>query len=204
MKKFRVVVATFNWFVALICGWLGVLWYLSGEETNLFQAAADHRLLGLSVFIIGLTAVLLNTAWLVVRHVYGGGPQMHVPVAGQDSDVLIAVSAVEKALTKALVAEPEVHDAEVELTFDPGERRITRVAARGTIWDGPDALQTQLKMRHLLEKRLSEIIQPEKMPDFDVKVDGLRFADAGKRPRVMTRRDQVSESFRGPQYPVQR
>lgn len=202
MKTFRTVVATFNWFVSLVCGLIGVLWYIGGERTDYFRVASEHRGLGLSVFIVGLVAVILNIAWLVVRHIWVGPAETHIPVAGPDSDVVIAVSAVQKALAKSLMNEPEVHDIEVELSYDRDERRITRIAARGTIWDGPDALQTSLKIRHLLEKRLLEIIQPETLPEFEVKLDSFRFAQKGKRPKYASRIDRVTETFRGPQYPI--
>ncbi len=202
MKTFKTVVATFNWFVSLVCGLIGVLWYIGGERTDYFRVASEHRGLGLSVFIVGLVAVILNIAWLVVRHIWVGPAETHIPVAGLDSDVVIAVSAVQKALAKSLMNEPEVHDIEVELSYDRDERRITRIAARGTIWDGPDALQTSLKIRHLLEKRLLEIIQPETLPEFEVKLDSFRFAQKGKRPKYASRIDRVTETFRGPQYPI--
>ena len=204
MKTFRAVVATFNWFVSLVCGLVGVLWFIGGEKTDYFKLASEHRGLGLTVFIIGLAAVLLNVALVVVRHMWVGPPETHIPVAGPDSDVVIAVSAIRKALTKSLQNQPEVHDAEVEVSHDREARRITRIAARGTIWDGPDALQTSLKIRRLLEKRLLEIIQPESMPEFEVKLDSFRFAQKGKRPRYSSRIDRVTESFRGPQYPIEK
>lgn len=202
MKMFRAVVATFNWFVSLVCGLVGVLWFIGGERTDYFRVASEHRWLGLSVFIVGLAAVILNIAWLVVRHIWVGPTETHIPVAGSDSDVVIAVSAVQKSLVKSLMNESEVHDIEVELFHDRDERRITRIAARGTIWDGPDALQTSLKIRHLLEKRLLEIIQPETLPEFEVKLDSFRFAQKGKRPKYVSRIDRVTETFRGPQYPI--
>jgi len=201
MKAFGVVVGTFNWFVSLVCGLIGVLWYIGDEKADLFQQAAQYRVLGLSIFFIGLLAVLLNIAWLVVRHIWGGR-EAHVRVAGKDSGVMVAVSAVQKALTKSLLNEPEVHDVEVEVAHDAEEERITRIAARGTIWDGPDALQTSLKIRNLLEKRIQEIVQPEKMPEFEVKLDSFRFAQKGKKPKYTSRVDRVTETFRGPQYPV--
>ena len=132
MKKFRVVVATFNGFVSLICGYIGVLWFISGEEADWLRMASSHRALGLSIFVVALVAVLLNVAWLVVRHLYGGRPENHIPVAGPDSDVVIAVSAIRKSLTKTLLNEPEVHDVEVEVSHDREARRITRIVARGT------------------------------------------------------------------------
>ena len=202
MKMFRAVVATFNWFVSLVCGLIGVLWFIGGERTDYFKIASEHRGLGLSVFIVGLAAVILNIAWLVVRHIWVGPAETHIPVAGPDSDVVIAVSAIQKALAKSLMNESEVHDIEVELSHDRDERRITRIAARGTIWDGPDALQTSLKIRHLLEKRLLEIIQPETLPEFEVKLDSFRFAQKGKRSKYISRIDRVTETFRGPQYPI--
>jgi len=123
-------------------------------------------------------------------------------VAGPDSDVMVAVTAVQKSLTATLMNEPEVHDIEVELSHDEVAKRITRVEARGTIWDGPDALQTSLKIRHLLEKRLCEIVQPETMPEFEVKLDSFRFAQKGKKPKYASRLDRVTEKFRGPEYPI--
>ena len=202
MKMFAAVVATFNWFVSLVCGFIGVLWFIGGERADTFRIASENRRVGLAIFIVGLLAVLLNIAWLVVRHIWAGPAETHIPVAGSDSDVVIAVSAVQKALTKSLLAEPAVHDIEVELSHDADARRITRVLARGTIWDGPDALQTSLKIRHLLEKRLLEIVQPETMPAFEVKLDSFRFAQKGKRPKFASRIDRVTETFRGPQYPI--
>lgn len=203
MKAFGVVVGTFNWFVSLVCGLMGVLWFIEGEQPGFLKEATEYRWLGMTIFLVAMAAVLLNIAWLVVRHIWAGGPA-HVPVAGADSDVMVAVSAVQKALTKTLENEPEVHDAEVELTHDKVAQRITKVVAHGTIWDGPDALQTSLKIRHLLEKRLMEIVQPDVMPEFEVKLDSFRFVHKGKKPKHSSRVDQVTKTFRGPEYPIDR
>ena len=202
MKVFRVVVGTFNGFVSLVCGLIGVLWYLQGEPADYLRQATAYRWAGFAIFVVGLAAVFLNIAWLVLRHIWEGR-EAHVAVIGPDSDVTVAVSAVQKALTKTLLNEPEVHDVEVELMHDRAARRITRVVAHGTIWDGPDALQTSLKIRYLLEKRIAEIVQPETMPEFEVKLDSFRFPQKGKKPKYSAKADRVTKTFRGPQYPIE-
>ena len=41
------------------------------------------------------------------------------------------------------------------------------------------------------------------MPEFEVKLDSFRFVQKGKRPKYASRIDRVTETFRGPQYPIE-
>ena len=59
-------------------------------------------------------------------------------------------------------------------------------------------------MRHLLEKRMMEIVQPEVMPEFEIKLESFRFEQRKRKPKYARKVDQVTEKFRGPQYPIGR
>ena len=200
MNKFRLVVWSLNWVVAIVCGFIGILWYLDESRLYWLEQAEDQPIAGLILFIVALTTVLLNISYLVVRHVQGYPMRTHIPVRGADSSVTVSLHALRNALVRSLKREPEVHNVEVELQHDRKTKRITQVRARGTIWDGPDILQTTMKIQKVLRRRFGEIVEPEEEPKFEVHLDSFRFV--GKQKGFRERIDRIKESFRGPQYPI--
>jgi len=200
MNKFRLAVWSLNWVVALVCGFIGILWYLDVSRLYWLEVAHENPTGGLLLFLVALATVLLNVSYMVIRHVHGYPMRMHIPVRGTDPDVTVSLYALREALARALKHEPEVHSVDVELKHDPRKRRITRVLARGTIWDGPDILQTTLKMQEVLRRRFRDIVDPEEEPQFEVRLDRLRFV--GKQKGFRERIDRIRETFHGPQYPV--
>jgi len=199
MKTFRAVVWCLNWFVAMVTGFIGVLWYLDNEIYWL-PKASYHPVGGLVLFLLALITVLLNISWVVVRHVQGYPMRTHIPVKGGDSNITVSLDALRKALVRTLKREPEVHSVDIELTHDPKKKQITQVQASGTIWDGPDVLQTTVKIQNVLRRRFYEIVEPEAEPNFEVRLDSFRFI--GKRKGFRERIDRIKETFRGPQYPI--
>jgi len=200
MNKFRLVVWSLNWVVALVCGFIGVIWYLDVSRVNWLEVAGENPTGGLLLFLVALATVLLNVSYMVIRHVEGYPMRTHIPVRGADPTVTVSLHALRDALTRALKHEPEVHSVDVELKHDRRKRRITQVLVRGTIWDGPDVLQTTLKMQKVLRRRFREIVDPDEDPQFEVRLDSFRFV--GKQKGFRERIDRIRESFRGPQYPV--
>ena len=200
MKTFRFAVWSLNWVVALVCGFIGIIWYLDAPQLYWLELAGKNPMGGLLLFLVAVTTVLLNVSYLVVRHVQGYPMRTHVPVRGPESNITVSLYALRNALIRRLKREPEVHDVDVELTHDRKSRRVTQIRARGTIWDGPDVLQTTLKMQEVLRKRFLDIVEPEEEPKFEVRLDSFRFVkkQKGFRERI----DRIKESFRGPQYPI--
>jgi hypothetical protein len=200
MNKFRLVVWSLNWSVALVAGFIGVIWYLDASRLYWLELAHENPTGGLVLFLIALITVLLNVSYMIFRHLYGYPMRTHIPVRGTDPSVTVSLFALREALTRALQHEPEVHSVDVELKHDRAKRRITQVMARGTVWDGPDILQTTLKMQQVLRRRFREIVDPEEEPRFEVALDRFRFV--GKQQGFRERIDRIRETFRGPQYPV--
>jgi len=200
MNKFRLVVWSLNWVVAIVCGFIGIIWYLDESRLYWLEHAEEQPIAGLILFIVALATVLLNVGYLVVRHVQGYPMRTHIPVRGADSSVTVSLHALRNALVRSLKREPEVHNVEVELHHDRKAKRVTQVQARGTIWDGPDVLQTTMKIQKLLRRRFREIVEPEEEPKFEVHLDSFRFV--GKQKGFRERIDRIKESFRGPQYPI--
>jgi hypothetical protein len=200
MNKFRLVVWSLNWVVALVCGFIGIIWYLDASRLYWLEVAGENPTGGLLLFLVALATVLLNVSYMVIRHVHGYPMRTHIPVRGSDPNVTVSLHALRDALTRALKHESEVHSVDVELRHDRRKRRITQVMARGTIWDGPDILQTTLKMQKVLRRRFREIVDPEEEPQFEVRLDRFRFV--GKQKGFRERIDRIRETFRGPQYPV--
>jgi len=199
MNKFRTIVWILNWIVAVVTGFIGIIWYLDDTLTVL-PAASYHPVGGLWLFLLALITVCLNVAWVVVRHVQGYPFRTHIPVRGGDSNITVSLDALRKALVRTLKREPEVHSVDVELTHDARKKQITQVRAVGTIWDGPDVLQTTVKMQNVLRRRFYEIVDPEEEPKFEVRLDSFRFI--GKRKGFRERIDRIKETFRGPEYPI--
>lgn len=200
MNKFRLAMWSLNWVVAIACGFIGIIWYLDASRLYWLELAGKNPMGGLLLFLVALATVLLNVGYLVVRHVHGYPTRTHIPVRAADLNITVSLYALRDALVRALKREPEVHSVDVELTHDRRKKRITQVRASGTIWDGPDILQTTLKMQKVLRKRFHEIVEPEEEPKFEVRLDSFRFVrkQKGFRERI----DRIKESFRGPQYPV--
>jgi len=199
MKTFRMIVWSLNWMVAVVCGFIGIIWYLDDEITVL-PAASYHPEGGLLLFLVALVTVLVNVSYIVIWHVQGYPLRTHIPVKGGDRNITVSLDALRKSLERTLKGEPEVHSVHVELTHDPKKARITHVLASGAMWDGPDVLRTTLKIRNLLRRRFLEIVDPEEEPEFEVRLDRFRFV--GKRKGFRERIDRIKETFRGPQYPI--
>ena len=200
MGKFRLVMWGLNGVVALVCGFIGIIWYLDASRLYWLELAGKNPIGGLLLFLVALTTVLLNVGYVVVRHVHGYPMRTHIPVHGADSSITVSLHALRNALVRTLKRQPEVHSVDVELIHDRKERRVTQVLARGTIWDGPDVLRATLKMQEVLRKRFCDIVEPEEMPKFEVRLDSFRFV--GKQKGFRERIDRIKESFRGPQYPI--
>lgn len=201
MNKFRLVVWSLNWVVALVCGSVGIIWYSWPDWWQEFaQDSAWRPRWGGLLFALALTTVVLNVLYFVLRHVTGRAMRIHIPVKGADPNITVSLHALRHALIRALKREPEVHSVDVELTHDRKRQCVTHILARGTIWDGPDILQTTIKMQTLLRKRFHEIVEPNCEPTIEVKLDSLRFV--GKQVGFRERVDRIRESFRGPQYPI--
>jgi hypothetical protein len=201
MRAFRTVVWSLNWVVALACGFIGIVWHLDASRLYWLEMAGRRPGGGLVLFIVALVTVLLNITYPVLRHVQGYPTRTHIPVRGGDPSITVSLQALHNSLVHTLKREPEVHGVEVELKHDRKTNRVTQVRAIGTIWDGPDMLQTTLKMKEVLRRRFYEIVEPEEEPQFEVKLDSFRFAGVQKgfRERI----DRIRETFRGPQYPVE-
>lgn len=200
MNKFRAIVWSLNWVVAIVSGFIGIIWYLDASRLYWLPRAGERPGWGLALFLVALATVLLNISYLVVRHIHGYPMRTQIPVQGGDSTVSVSLYALRDALIRSLKKEPEVHSVDVELRHDRRARRITQVRARGTIWDGPDILQTTLKIQKVLRRRFREIVEPDEEPKFEVQLDSFRFV--GKQKGFRERIDRIRESFRGPQYPV--
>ena len=201
MSKLRVVVWSLNWVVALVCGSLGIVWYMDASRLWWTQKVAESRpTLGLALFLVALATVVLNVTYFVLRQIVGRAMRIHIPVKGADPNITVSLHALRNALVRALKREPEVHSADVELTHDRKRQCVSHILARGTIWDGPDILQTTIKMQTVLRNRFHEIVEPDCEPTIEVKLDSLRFV--GKQVGFRERVDRIKESFRGPQYPV--
>jgi len=200
MGKFRLVMWSLNGVVAIVCGFIGIIWYLDASRLYWLELAGKNPTGGLLLFLVALTTVLLNVGYVVLRHVHGYPMRTHVPVHGTDSNITVSLHALREALIRTLKREPEVHSVDVELTHDRKTRRVTQVLARGTIWDGPDVLQTTLKIQKVLCKRFCDIVEPGEPPKFEVRLDSFRFV--GKQKGFRERIDRIKESFRGPQYPI--
>ncbi len=202
MSKLRLVVWCLNWVVALVCGTLGIVWYVQPGRLWWFRQVGEnpHQSWGLVLFFVALATVILNLLYFLLRHVVGRAMRTHIPVKGADPNITVSLHALRHALIRALQREPEVHTVDVQLTHDRKKKCVTRILARGTIWDGPDLLSTTIKMQKILQSRFHEIVEPECEPSVEVKLDSLRFAvkPVGFRERV----DRIKESFRGPQYPI--
>ena len=201
MSKFRLIVWSLNWVVALASGFIGILWYIDSKELEWLERAREHQFLGLLLFVFALTTVLVNVTYVVVRHVQGYPTRTQVPVKGDSSNVSVSLQALQNALKRALETQPEVHSIEIELDYDGRSRRVTQVRAHGTIWDGPDILPTTLKIQKVLERRFGEIVEPDEPPQFEVQLDSFRFLKEDRRG-FRDRIDSIRESFRGPQYPI--
>jgi len=199
MKKFRMVVWSLNWVVAVVCGFIGILWYLD-DEITLLPNASYHPEFGLMLFIVALVTVLVNVSYVVIWHVQGYPLRTHIPVKGADSNITVSLDALRKALVRTLRNEPEVHSVDVELTHDPKKQQITEVRASGTLWDGPDVLRTTVKIQSLLQRRFHDIVEPREEPKFEVHLDSFRFTKT--RKGFHERIDRIKETFRGPQYPI--
>lgn len=199
MKAFRLTVWTLNWLVAVTSGFIGIMWYLD-DEMYWLPVASHYPLGGLLLFAVALVTVVLNISFVVIRHVQGYPLRTHIPVRDPDSNITVSLDALRNVLVRTLKREPEVHNVDIELTHDAKHKRITRVVASGTIWDGPDILQTTVKMQNVLRRRFNEIVGPEEEPKFEVRLNSFRFV--GKRKGFRERIDRIKESFRGPQYPV--
>ena len=202
MGKFRLVVWSLNWVVALVCGSLGMVWYLDAAwwDLRVAQNPEWRARWGLVLFLVAATTVVVNVLYFVLRNVVGRAMRTHIPVKGADPYISVSLHALRHALIRALKREPEVHSVDVELTHDRRRKCVTRILARGTIWDGPDVLQTTIKMQSILNSRFHEIVEPACEPTIEVKLDSLRFV--GKRVGFRERIDRIRESFRGPQYPI--
>ena len=206
MNKLRLVVWSLNWVVSLVCGSLGVIWYVNASHLWWIERASANpgwrQSWGLFLFLVALTTVVVNLVYFILRNVVGRAMRTHIPVKGSDPNITVSLHALRHALIRALKREPEVHSADVEITHDRRRKCITHILARGTIWDGPDILQTTLKMQRLLRDRFHEIVAPDVEPTVEVKLDSLRFV--GKQVGFRERVDRIRESFRGPQYPIDR
>jgi hypothetical protein len=199
MKTFRAFVWSLNWVVAVTCGFVGIMWFLD-NEVYFLPLASEYPGWGLVLFLVAVITVVLNISYVVVRHVQGYAMRTHIPVKGPDGSITVSLDALQKALVRALSDQPEVHSVELELTHDPKKRAVTRVRAIGTIWEGPDALQTTVKMQNVLRRRFLEIVEPEEEPEFEVRLDRFRYVRT--RRKFRERVDRIKETFRGPQYPI--
>lgn len=199
MKQFRLVVWSLNWVVAIVCAFIGIVSYL---DTSGFQwlKLREQGVVGLLLFVVALVTVLLNITYLVVRHVQGYPMRTQVPVKGDDSNITVSLHALRNALIRALKNEPEVHTVDVELAYDRKKKRITKVRAIGTMWDGPEMLRTTMKVQDVLRRRFSDIVAPQEEPKFEVQLESFRFV--GKQKLFRERIDRIKETFRGPQYPI--
>jgi hypothetical protein len=201
MNKFRLVVWSLNWVVALACGCIGIVWYLDWARLWWLDHAQDiHSTWGLALFLVALLTVVVNLLYVLLRHFTGRAMRTHIPVKGADANITVSLHALRNSLVRALMREPEVHSVDVELTHDRRKKCITHILARGTIWDGPDILQTTVKMQKVLRSRFHEIVEPEEEPTIEVKLDSFRFV--GKQVGFRERVDRIKETFRGPQYPI--
>jgi hypothetical protein len=194
------VVYTLNGIVALACGFIGIIWYIEPGELDWLYLAQANQYVGLILFLVALTTVLVNVTYMVIRYVQGYPMRTQVPVRG-GSSVTVSLQALRDTLARTLNDQPEVHSADVELEYERRKHRVTEVRVRGTIWDGPDILQTTLKMQTLLRSRFYEIVEPDEPPKFEVQLESVRFPEK-ERKGFRERIDKVLESFRGPQYPV--
>ena len=198
MRPFRLIVWSLNWIVAIVVGFLGILAYLDAP-VNMWLAIFEDEA-GLVWFILGLILVLLDLTYFVVAQIYGYTMYTHIPVKTADSSMTVSVQALRDTLIHTLKREPEVHSVNVELKLDRSRTHVALVRAFGTIWDGPDILQTTMKMQQVLRRRFSEIVDPDEDPKFEVQLDSFRFV--GKRKGFRERIDRIKHTFRGPQYPI--
>ena len=159
MNKFRLVVWSLNWVVAIVCGFIGILWYLDESRLYWLEQAEDQPIAGLILFIVALTTVLLNISYLVVRHVQGYPMRTHIPVRGADSSVTVSLHALRNALVRSLKREPEVHNVEVELVLpDAVAGHVRLVGALHRPLEGLEVVAVEVRflqaLRPLLDDRV--------------------------------------------------
>ncbi|KPL04377.1 MAG: hypothetical protein AMK75_01205 [Planctomycetes bacterium SM23_65] len=55
MNKFRLVVWSLNWVVALVCGFIGIIWYLDASRLYWLELAGKNPMGGLLLFLVAMT-----------------------------------------------------------------------------------------------------------------------------------------------------
>ncbi len=199
MRTFRLVVWSLNWVVAIAVGFVGILAYLDTPVIDKWLAEIGKED-QFAWFIFGLVIVLLDLTYLIVSRVYGYTLYTHIPIKGADSSITVSAQALRNTLIRTLKREAEVHTINVGLKLDRQRTRVVLVRAFGTIWDGPDILQTTMRLQQVLRRRFREIVEPDEEPKFEVQLDSFRFV--GKQKGFRERIDRIKDTFRGPQYPI--
>ncbi len=122
-----------------------------------------------------------------------------IVVTREDGTLIIAVSAVEDSLERALKQQAGVRDVRVRMRTAEAPQDPADVVCVASILDGEGIHSVEERMRQAVKRRFQEIL-PQQTVRVSVR---LRRFVAGEAPRPRRAGGEVERVYRGPEYPVE-
>jgi len=197
MEQFKRVVLWVNWALSMLAAVAIVV--LSVRHLEAGESASTLVIIGgiaaVLIFVLEIL-FLLGQARGTRRQIY-----LHFQPDEEAAPVKVSVAAIEEALTRTAVSQPELYDGRVRVVLEKSGALPSRAEVHCVFWDVPDIFAVQDTTRAALEARYQEIF-PNQDLKFEIFVDRLRpKKEAAERgPDEPT--NGIEAPFTGPRYPV--
>ena len=164
-----------------------------------YLVSVNQTLLEIIILAVSALLVVLN-----ILAIIGLGQKKYlkyITFNNPKGTVMVAVGALQEALTRTLLQYPQIHDAKVFIYVKANKKKPIRVIASGTLWEGNDIVGTQTKIQELLEKRFKEILKIEERVVYDVRLEKFKF-EKGIEKSADEKAVGEEPTFTGIKYPI--
>jgi hypothetical protein len=175
----------------------------SGLDLTRLDDATPATASGVKLLLWSLTLafVVFNGVYILERFVVKRAT--HLKAKGEQSEFLVAISAVEDSLSRIARCVPEVHDARVSVYKEKREGKPVYIEVSYMAYEDMAIPQVTERLQQVVAHRFEQIAGPEIKPQFSIILSRIveREANAG-RPDRRRSDGGVVDLSRGPVYPV--
>ena len=205
MRKIALVMRVVNWLiVVLLCLFVSLLFIQSQIALDLVAYVKENVNAPIRESIIMLLSMLLDILNLIGLIGLGKRKYLsYITFNNPKGTVMVSISALQEALSRALLQNPQVHEAKVSILVSRRKKKPIRVIASGALWEANDIVAIESRIQDLLEKRFKEILTVKEKVVYDIRLDRFKFEKGAGRPSEEKPLDLADEpTFKGIQYPI--
>ncbi len=173
--------------------------------TQFRETVAGFRIL----IVAGVALILILNLVAVLRAARTSSHVSHIRKETDDGEFLVSVKAAEETLERAVESLAEIYDVSVKVLIDRHrEEDKIRIRATCSTQEKTKFQDVVDQVKGLLRERFAEIIELDEEPYFEIILgrvvdESAEKEDTEKRDTGQEEDPYLSETFSGPEYPVE-